>query len=162
MLPQQIIRFRLLFLQLLLQRVLLLISTLPEIVFIHEFLIRNLRHFLMFSLVCYNSSLVICILCLIQGLLYLICHFMLLCILVFIHKVFLTLVWSTSMGDYIMARMIYKCCVVFIFHRETLVDPIQLDTIDFDVILGIGFIHAMHIEIVGPRRSVFTFLIRQQ
>ena len=43
---------------------------------------------------------------------------------------------STLMGDSVIARKLYRGCVVSIFHRETLVDLIELDMVDFYVILG--------------------------
>lgn len=45
---------------------------------------------------------------------------------------------STPMGDSIMAKKVYRGCVVSICSRETLVDLIELDMLDFDIILGMG------------------------
>ena len=43
---------------------------------------------------------------------------------------------SPLVGDSIMDTKVYRGYVVSIFHRETLVDFIELDMMDFEVILG--------------------------
>lgn len=43
---------------------------------------------------------------------------------------------STSMGESIVARKVYKGCVVSIFHRKILLDLIELDMVDCYIILG--------------------------
>ena len=43
---------------------------------------------------------------------------------------------STPVGDSIIARMVYRNCVMSIHSRETMADLIELDLIDFDAILG--------------------------
>lgn len=47
-----------------------------------------------------------------------------------------------KVGDSVVTKRVYRGCVVS-FSRKTFVDLIELDMVDFDVILGIGCIHAM-------------------
>ena len=57
-------------------------------------------------------------------------------ILVLVLKVFLIPFFvSILVGYSVVVRRIYKGFVVFIFHRETLVDLVDLDMVDFDVVL---------------------------
>lgn len=44
---------------------------------------------------------------------------------------------STPVGDFVVSRKVYRGCVVYICGRETLVDLIELDMLDFDIILRI-------------------------
>lgn len=41
-----------------------------------------------------------------------------------------------SVGESIIAKRIYKNYVVTIFHRDTMVDLVELDMVDFNVIFG--------------------------
>ncbi|MDV3185344.1 MAG: hypothetical protein Q8842_03310, partial [Candidatus Phytoplasma australasiaticum] len=43
---------------------------------------------------------------------------------------------STPLGDSVVAKRVYRNCVMSIHSRETVVDLIKLDMIDFDAILG--------------------------
>lgn len=50
----------------------------------------------------------------------------------------------TSMVDSIIAKRIYRGCVETIIHKDTLVDLIELDMLDFNVILEwISFTRAL-------------------
>lgn len=42
---------------------------------------------------------------------------------------------STLVGDCIMARKVYRGCVMLVHGRETLVDLIELDLVEFNMIL---------------------------
>ena len=44
---------------------------------------------------------------------------------------------STLVGDSIIARRVYRGCVVTVGNRDTLADLIELDMVAFDAILGI-------------------------
>ncbi|KAF3666398.1 hypothetical protein FXO38_09090 [Capsicum annuum] len=79
----------------------------------------------------------------------------------------------TPVGESIIATKVYRHCVVSILHRETLVDLIELDMLDFHVILGWnGFIRAMLLWIVRPERrfveslssiaALFTWLTQKK
>ncbi|PHT93722.1 Callose synthase 1 [Capsicum annuum] len=48
---------------------------------------------------------------------------------------------SNSVGESVVTRRVYMGCVVSIGDRETLVDLIQLDMVDFDIILGMDWLH---------------------
>lgn len=43
---------------------------------------------------------------------------------------------STPVSESIIARKVYRDCVVSIFHRKAFIDLIELNMVDFDVILG--------------------------
>lgn len=49
------------------------------------------------------------------------------------------------MGDSIIARRIYRDYVVSIYGRETLMDLTELDMLDFDVILGMDWLHSCYV-----------------
>lgn len=49
---------------------------------------------------------------------------------------------STLIGDSVVAKRVYKGCPISFPNRVTLVDLIVLDMIDFDVILGMDWLHA--------------------
>lgn len=51
---------------------------------------------------------------------------------------------STSMVDSIVARKIYRGRMVSIFHRETLVDLVDLDMVNFNVILWMDWLHSCY------------------
>lgn len=68
---------------------------------------------------------------------------------------------SNPVGDSIMSRKVYRGCIVSIYGRKALVDLIELNKVDFDVILGwIDFTRAMHLLIVGLERSVLNSLMK--
>ena len=43
---------------------------------------------------------------------------------------------TTPVGDSIVAKRVYKSCPILLSNRATLVDLVELDMLDFDVILG--------------------------
>ncbi|KAG5570110.1 hypothetical protein H5410_059876 [Solanum commersonii] len=49
---------------------------------------------------------------------------------------------STPVGESILAERVYRDCPVSINHKSTMVDLIELDMVDFDVILGMDWLHA--------------------
>lgn len=48
------------------------------------------------------------------------------------------------MGDFIVARKLYRGCVISVCDRETPVDLIELEILDFDVILGMDWLHSFY------------------
>lgn len=54
---------------------------------------------------------------------------------------------STPMGDSIVCIKVYKGCVVSIYRRETLVDLIELDMVDFNVISGMDWLHSCYVSL---------------
>lgn len=48
------------------------------------------------------------------------------------------------MGDYVISMRFYRGCVVSIHGRKTLVDLIELDMLDFNVIMEIDCIHSCY------------------
>ncbi|KAF3651788.1 putative protein fluG-like [Capsicum annuum] len=51
---------------------------------------------------------------------------------------------STSVGDSVVARRVYRNCVVSIFSWNTEVDLMELDMVDFDAILGMDWLHSCY------------------
>lgn len=39
---------------------------------------------------------------------------------------------ANQMGNFVAARMIYRGCMLFSFHRKILVDLVELDKVNFD------------------------------
>ena len=54
------------------------------------------------------------------------------------HEPFLV---STPVGDSVLAKRVYRGCPILFINRVTLVDLVELDMLDFDVILGIDWLH---------------------
>ncbi|KAG5571441.1 hypothetical protein H5410_061207 [Solanum commersonii] len=53
---------------------------------------------------------------------------------------------STPVGDSILAERVYPDCTIFVNHKSTMVDLVELDMVDFDVILGIDWLHACYLS----------------
>ena len=43
---------------------------------------------------------------------------------------------STHVGEFILAKRVYHDCPISINHKNTMADLVELDMVDFDVILG--------------------------
>jgi len=54
---------------------------------------------------------------------------------------------STPIGDSIVAKRVYRKCPVSLSHRVTLVDLVELDMLDFDVILSMDWLHSCYASI---------------
>ncbi|KAH0664080.1 hypothetical protein KY284_029011 [Solanum tuberosum] len=63
---------------------------------------------------------------------------------------------STPIGDSIVAKRVYRKCPISLSRRVTLVDLVELDMLDFDVILGIIWLHSFYASI-DYRTRVFKF-----
>ncbi|KAH0773630.1 hypothetical protein KY290_010767 [Solanum tuberosum] len=61
---------------------------------------------------------------------------------------------STPVGDSVVAKRVYRSCPISLSHKVTLVDLIELDMLDFDVILGIDWLHAYYASIDCRTRVV--------
>jgi len=61
---------------------------------------------------------------------------------------------STPMGDSVVARRFNRGCVVNVGVRETLVDLIELDVLDFDVILGMDWLHSCYASLDCRTRKI--------
>ena len=48
---------------------------------------------------------------------------------------------STPVGESIIAKQVYKKCPITVLHRVMFADLIELDMVDFDIILGIDWLH---------------------
>ena len=54
---------------------------------------------------------------------------------------------STPVRESILAKRFYRDCHVTINHNNTMVDLVELDMLDFDVILGMDLLHACYASI---------------
>ncbi|KAH0679464.1 hypothetical protein KY284_020549 [Solanum tuberosum] len=54
----------------------------------------------------------------------------------------------------ILAERVYRDCVISINHKETMADLVELDMVDFDVILGMDWLHACYASIDCRTRVV--------
>jgi len=61
---------------------------------------------------------------------------------------------STPIGDSIVAKMVYRRCPLSLSYIVTLVDLVELDMLDFDVILGIDWLHSCYASINCRTRVV--------
>ena len=60
----------------------------------------------------------------------------------------------TPVGDSIIAQKVYKKCPVTVLHRVLLADLIELDMVDFDVILGMDWLYSSYASIDCRTRVV--------
>lgn len=58
------------------------------------------------------------------------------------------------MGDPMVNQRVYRGCMVSIGGRETLVDLIKLDMVDFDIILGMDWLHLCYASIECRTHSI--------
>uniref|UniRef100_M1DNN4 Gag-pol polyprotein n=1 Tax=Solanum tuberosum TaxID=4113 RepID=M1DNN4_SOLTU len=61
---------------------------------------------------------------------------------------------STPIGDFVVAKRVYRRCLVSLSHRVTLVDLVELDMIYFDVILTMDWLHSFYASIECRTRVV--------
>ena len=67
---------------------------------------------------------------------------------------------STPVGDSIVAQKVYKKYPVIVLHRVLLADLIELDMVDFNVILGMDWLYSSYASlIVEPEWSSFNFWV---
>ncbi|KAH0637918.1 hypothetical protein KY289_037833 [Solanum tuberosum] len=61
---------------------------------------------------------------------------------------------STLVGESILAERVYRDCLVSINHKSTMADLVELDMVDFDVILGMDWLHACYASIDCRTRAI--------
>ena len=61
---------------------------------------------------------------------------------------------STLVGEPILAERFYRDCLIYISHKNTMADLVELDMIDFDVIIGMEWLHACYASIDCRTRVV--------
>jgi len=61
---------------------------------------------------------------------------------------------STLLGDSVVAKRVYWSCPISLSHKVTLIDLVELDMLDFDVILGMDWLHACYASIDCRTRVV--------
>ena len=54
---------------------------------------------------------------------------------------------STPTGEFILAERVYKDYVVSIYHRDAVPDLVELEMVDFDVIMGMDWLHACYASV---------------
>ncbi|KAH0776371.1 hypothetical protein KY290_007782 [Solanum tuberosum] len=63
---------------------------------------------------------------------------------------------STPVGESILAERVYRDCPISVNHKSTMADLIELDMVDFDVILGMDWLHSCYAS-VDCRTQVVKF-----
>ncbi|XP_015163269.1 uncharacterized protein [Solanum tuberosum] len=61
---------------------------------------------------------------------------------------------STPIGAYIVARKVYRNCPICILHKILPCDLVELNMVDFDVVLGMDWLHAYYASIDSRTRKV--------
>lgn len=56
--------------------------------------------------------------------------------------------FSTVIGDSIVAKRIYRKCLISLSLRVTRVDLVELHILEFDVILGIDWLHLWYVLLI--------------
>ena len=51
---------------------------------------------------------------------------------------------STPVGESILAERVYRDCHVLINHKNTIADIVELAMVDFDIILGMYWLHVFY------------------
>jgi len=62
----------------------------------------------------------------------------------------------TLVGESVIAKRVYKKCPIAIFHWVMYADLIVLDMVDFDIILGMDWLHSCY-AYIDCRASVVNF-----
>ena len=65
---------------------------------------------------------------------------------------------STLVGESILTERVYHDCSIFVRHKSIMADLIELDMVDFHVILGMDLLHAYYASI-DCRTRVIKFKI---
>ncbi|WMV44903.1 hypothetical protein MTR67_038288 [Solanum verrucosum] len=63
---------------------------------------------------------------------------------------------STPVGESILAERVYRDCPISVNHKSTMADLAELDMVDFDVILGMDWLHVCY-ALVDCRTRVVKF-----
>ena len=61
---------------------------------------------------------------------------------------------STPVGESTLVKRVYCDCPIFVSHKSTMADLIELGMVDFDVILGMDWLHAFYASIDCRTRVV--------
>ena len=61
---------------------------------------------------------------------------------------------STPVGDLVIARRVYRNCPVTVFQKVTSADLAELEMVDFDVILGMDWLHSCYASVDCRTRIV--------
>ena len=55
---------------------------------------------------------------------------------------------ATPVGDFVIATRVYRYCSVVIYSRRTVADLIELNMIEFDIIMGMDWLSACYAKIL--------------
>jgi len=61
---------------------------------------------------------------------------------------------STHVGESILAEKVYRDCPISINHKSIITNLVELDMVDFDVILGMDWLHACYASVDCKTRVV--------
>jgi len=65
---------------------------------------------------------------------------------------------STPVGDPIIARRVYRACTVIVCSRQTSVDLVKLEMMDFDAIMGMDWLAACYATVdCRAKAAIFHF-----
>src|SRR5688572_31757088 len=64
---------------------------------------------------------------------------------------------STPVGESVIARTVYRSCPISIFHKTIPCDLVELEMVDFDVILGMDWLFYSYASVDYRTRVVFQF-----
>ncbi|WMV32688.1 hypothetical protein MTR67_026073 [Solanum verrucosum] len=73
---------------------------------------------------------------------------------VFPERLFEPFCVSTHVEESIIAERVYRDCPVSVNHKSTMADLVELDMVDFDVILGMDWLHACYASIDCRTRAI--------
>ena len=68
---------------------------------------------------------------------------------------------STHVSSSIMAKTVYRRCLISLSHRVTLVDLVELYMLDFDVIIDMDWVHSFYASI-DYRTHIVKFLFQNE
>ncbi|XP_070057007.1 uncharacterized protein [Nicotiana tomentosiformis] len=63
---------------------------------------------------------------------------------------------STPVGELVIARCIYRGCPIKVYHRLPVADLVELEMVDFDVIIGMEWLKSCYAT-VGCRTKIVSF-----
>ncbi|XP_060201828.1 uncharacterized protein LOC132630255 [Lycium barbarum] len=68
---------------------------------------------------------------------------------------------STPVGEPVIARKIYHGCSVVVYGRQTMADPIELQMVDFDVIMGMDWLASVYANVGCWTKTVTFHFLRE-
>ena len=69
---------------------------------------------------------------------------------------------STPVGESIIARRVYRNCIVTVCGRDTMADLVELEMVDFDVIMGMDLLASCYATIDSVRKMYISIFQMNQ